>query len=160
MPPRVLGDIDPVEGSTTVLDPLLDLIGDGLDMHSIGAAFAYQKQEDEINRQRKHFKKRNNKTPTADEEQRFEDNGFYTCFDFLLRHLQHGDVDLIPKIIAVQNSTGPKLRQLDVLLTCLTGEGATSQDLKLVTEEAIAWLSYARRFIRKDADDGGDDDSD
>ena len=124
------------------------------------AAFAYQKQEDEINRQRKHFKKRNNKTPTADEEQRFEDNGFYTCFDFLLRHLQHGDVDLIPKIIAVQNSTGPKLRQLDVLLTCLTGEGATSQDLKLVTEEAIAWLSYARRFIRKDADDGGDDDSD
>jgi CRISPR type III-B/RAMP module-associated protein Cmr5 len=125
------------------------------------AAFAYQKQEDEINRQRKAFERRHRRKPTEQEEHAFEDNGFYTCFDYLLRHLQHPEIKLIPAKVEVRNGGGPKLKQLDVLLSFLTGEGANSQDLKLVTEEALAWLTYARRFIRKATDtNGGDDDSD
>jgi hypothetical protein len=49
---------------------------------------------------------------------------------------------------------------LDVLLSYLTGETATSQDLKLITEEALAWLAYARRFVRKETENGDSDDSD
>jgi len=125
------------------------------------AAFAYQKQEDEIARQRKKFEKREQRRPTEQEESAFEDNGFYTCFDYLLRHLQHPEINLIPAKVEVRNSGGAKLRQLDVLLSFLTGEGASSQDLKLVTEEALAWLTYARRFIRKATDtNGGNNDSD
>jgi CRISPR type III-B/RAMP module-associated protein Cmr5 len=123
------------------------------------AAFSYQKQEDDLNRQRKKFKKQHNRTPSAQEEQQFEDNGFYTCFDFMVRHLQHGDMRLMPQNVQVHISAGPKLRQLDVLLGYLTSEEASSQDLKLVTEEALAWLAYARRFIRKEVENGGDDDS-
>jgi len=123
------------------------------------AAFSYQKQEDEMNRQRKQFKKGHDRWPSAEEEQRFEDNGFYTCFDYLIRHLQYDDVELLPRQVAVRNSAGPKLHKLDVLLSHLTSDSATSQDLKLVTEEALAWLAYARRFIRKETENGGDDDS-
>lgn len=123
------------------------------------AAFAYQKQEDELNRQRKAFRKKHDRNPTEQEERAFEDNGFYTCFDFLLRHLQNTDIALVPTSVPVQNPAGPKLRQLDVLLAFLTNQSATSQDLKLVTGEALAWLSYARRFVKKGNGEGGDDDS-
>jgi CRISPR/Cas system CMR-associated protein Cmr5 small subunit len=124
------------------------------------AAFSYQKQEDEINRQRKNFNKLHKRLPREEEEQNFEDNGFYTCFDYLVRHLQHPDVALLPKDVKIRNSSGPKLRQLDVLLSYLTGETTTSQDLKLITEEALAWLAYARRFVRKETENGDSDDSD
>lgn len=124
------------------------------------AAFAYQKQEDETNRQRKRFERERRRPPTEQEEQAFEDNGFYTCFDFLLRHLQHEEVELVPKDVVIRNSAGPKLRQLDVLLSFLTGNGATSKDVQLVTEEALAWLTYARRFVRKEPENEGDHDSD
>ena len=36
---------------------------------------------------------------------------------------------------------------------------ASSQELKLATEEALAWLSYARRF-EEGPENGEDDDSD
>jgi CRISPR type III-B/RAMP module-associated protein Cmr5 len=124
------------------------------------AAFAYQKQEDEMNRQRKKFRNQHKRPPNEREEQAFEDNGFYTCFDFLLRHLQHADVRLVPASVEIRNAAGPKLRQLDVLLSFLTAEKANSEDLKLVTEEGLAWLTYTRRFIRKEPDTGGDHDSD
>lgn len=125
------------------------------------AAFAYQKQHDELNRQRKAFERRQRRRPTPQDEEAFEDNGFYTCFDFLLRHLQHVEIQLIPANVQALNSSGKKLKQLDVLLSFLTGKEATSQDLKLVTDEALAWLAFARRFIRKEADrNGGDNDSD
>ncbi len=35
------------------------------------------------------------------------------------------------------------------MINHLTGPEAGSHDLKLCTAEAMAWLSYARRFIRK-----------
>lgn len=126
------------------------------------AAFAFQKQSDELNRQRKRFEKQHHRQPTAEEEQRFEDNGFYTCFNYLLRHLQHPDIGLVPKDLRIPALAGPKLRQLDVLLAFLTGNTASSQDLKLITDEALAWLTYARRFVRKEseAEEGGNHDSD
>jgi CRISPR type III-B/RAMP module-associated protein Cmr5 len=123
------------------------------------AAFSYQKQEDELNRQRKKFKKQHNRIPSLQEEQLFEDNGFYTCFDFIVRHLQHGEIKLMPQNHRPRTSAGPKLQQLDALLGYLTSDEASSQDLKLVTEEALAWLAYARRFIRKDVENGGDHDT-
>ena len=35
-------------------------------------------------------------------------------------------------------------------MTFLTGPEATSETLKLATLETMAWLSYARRFVRRD----------
>jgi hypothetical protein len=122
------------------------------------AAFAYQKQEDELNKQRKQFKKRHDRWPSPVEEREFEDNGFYTCFDYMVRHFQHVDVQLVPQNVQIRLSAGPQLRQLDVLLSQLTGDTASSEDLKLVTNESLAWLAYARRFIRKETNNGGDDD--
>ena len=123
------------------------------------AAFAYQKQEDEVNRQRKAFAKRAGKPPTVQDEAKFEDNGFYTCFDFLVRHLEDDCIKLIPRGFVPKSSSGQKLAQLDVLLGFATGNEADSETIKLMTDEALAWLAFARRFIRKDSDSGGDDDS-
>jgi CRISPR/Cas system CMR-associated protein Cmr5 small subunit len=121
-------------------------------------AFSYQKQADEMSRQWKSFRKKNNRPPTPEEEARFEDNGFYTCFDFLVRHIRNKQIDIIPESFIPKTTSGPKLRQLDVLLGFLTSPESSSEILKLATEESLAWLSYARRFVRKDTDIQDDDD--
>jgi hypothetical protein len=126
------------------------------------AAFAYQKQSDELNRQRKRFKKERGRLPTPDEEHTFQDSGYYTCFDYLVRHLQNPEIALVPKDVPEPDRSDPRLRQLDVLLGFLTSDKASSHDLKLITEEALAWLTYARRFVRKESEskEGDSHDSD
>ena len=64
------------------------------------------------------------------------DNGWKNCFDHIAIHLANNDIG----IITIQNN------DLKKMMTFLTGNQADSQTLKLATEEALAWLGYARRF--------------
>lgn len=75
------------------------------------------------------------------------DSGWRTCFDHIAKHLAHAEIAITPG----QDNT-------DKLMDFLAAK-ADSQILKLATEEALAWLSYARRFERS-PENGGDDDSD
>ena len=75
------------------------------------------------------------------------DSGWRTCFDHIAKHLAHPEIGI-----------APGHDSLDKLMEFLSGK-ADSQVLKLATEEALAWLSYARRFERS-PDNGGNDDSD
>ncbi|HOB98254.1 MAG TPA: type III-B CRISPR module-associated protein Cmr5 [Verrucomicrobiota bacterium] len=47
-------------------------------------------------------------------------------------------------------------RKLAAYLT----QQADSSTLKQATDEALAWLSYAKRFVKKGNREGGSDDSD
>ncbi len=74
------------------------------------------------------------------------DSGWRTCFDHIAKHLAHPAIAI-----------APGQDNLDKLMEFLSGK-ADSQVLKLATEEALAWLSYARRF-EQSPENGGDDDS-
>ncbi len=76
-----------------------------------------------------------------------QDSGWRNAFDYMARHLAHKEVAIV----------APEIKDLDQLMAFLSGK-ADSQVLKLATEEALAWLSYARRF--EAAEDQGDDDHD
>ncbi len=78
-----------------------------------------------------------------------EGEGWYVCFDHLAQHLAHPDVAVVP-------GTRTNLKEL---LEYLTKE-ADSATLKQATDEALAWLCYAKRFVKKGNGEGGDDDSD
>lgn len=69
-----------------------------------------------------------------------EKSGWKVLFDHIARHLADADVAVVPKD---KNSH-------TALMEFLTGDQATSETLKLATAETMAWLSYARRFIKKD----------
>ncbi|HOK76096.1 MAG TPA: type III-B CRISPR module-associated protein Cmr5 [Verrucomicrobiota bacterium] len=77
-----------------------------------------------------------------------EDEGWYVCFDHLARHLAHPDVGILPH----------DKHDLKSLMDHLTSE-ADSAALKQATDEALAWLCYAKRFVKKEKDQGGEDDS-
>lgn len=66
-----------------------------------------------------------------------------TTFDQLAVHLASEEIALVPKDCKTHTQ----------LMEFLTGPQANSETLKLVTAEAMAWLDYARRFVRKDAKD-------
>lgn len=74
------------------------------------------------------------------------DSGWRTCFDYLAKHLAHPDIAI-----------APGQDNLDKLMDFLSGP-ADSQALQLATEEALAWLSYARR-LEPSQESGGDNDS-
>lgn len=78
-----------------------------------------------------------------------EGEGWYVCFDHLATHLAHKEVAVVPA----------EKRNLKTLLDYLTKD-ADSGTLQQSTNEALAWLSYARRFVKKGNDEGGDNDSD
>lgn len=78
-----------------------------------------------------------------------EGEGWYVCFDHLATHLAHKDVEVVPA----------DRRNLKTLLEYLT-QKADSATLKLATDEALAWLCYARRFVKKGNGEGDDHDSD
>jgi CRISPR/Cas system CMR-associated protein Cmr5 small subunit len=67
------------------------------------------------------------------------DEGWYVCFDHLARHLAHEDVGVVPR----------DKGNLKAMLDYLTKE-ADSGTLKQATDEALAWLCYAKRFVKKD----------
>jgi CRISPR/Cas system CMR-associated protein Cmr5 small subunit len=74
------------------------------------------------------------------------DSGWRTCFDHIAKHLAHQDIGIVPQD---KNDT-------DKLMHFLSA--SDSQTLKLATEEALAWLSYARRFERKGDNHDEDDE--
>jgi len=74
------------------------------------------------------------------------DSGWRTCFDHIAKHLSHAEIGITPGQDNLQ-----KLMEF-------LAHKADSQVLKLATEEALAWLSYARRF-EQTSSDGGEDDS-
>lgn len=74
------------------------------------------------------------------------DGGWRTCFDYIAKHLAHAEIEI-----------APGQGNLDQLMDFLANK-ADSQVLKCATEEALAWLSYARRF-EQSSGNGGDDDS-
>jgi len=67
-----------------------------------------------------------------------EGEGWYVCFDHMARHLAHAEVGIIQ---AGRNDLKGLMKNLS--------EEADSQTLKLATEEALAWLAYAKRFVKK-----------
>ena len=69
-----------------------------------------------------------------------EKEGWQKVFDAIAAHLSDPAIGILP---AGTNDHGK-------LMTCLTGKDATSELLKLATAETMAWLTYARRFVRKD----------
>jgi CRISPR/Cas system CMR-associated protein Cmr5 small subunit len=72
-----------------------------------------------------------------------EGEGWYLCFDHLARHLAH------PEIAVVE-----KTANLSDLLNYLSNT-ADSATLKHATDEALAWLCFARRFVKKEPDKEG-----
>lgn len=78
-----------------------------------------------------------------------EGEGWYVCFNHMATHLAHKDVGVVPA----------DRSKLKTLLDYLTKD-ADSVTLKQATDEALAWLCYARRFVKKDNGEGDDHDSD
>jgi len=74
------------------------------------------------------------------------DSGWKTCFDHIAKHLAHPDVGITPG----QDN-------LEKLMDFLSSK-ADSQVLKLATEEALAWLTYARRFEMPEPPGNGDEE--
>lgn len=66
--------------------------------------------------------------------------GWEDAFTAIAQHLADPDIALVPK----------DKTDAESLLTYLTSDDANSEKLKLVTNEAMAWLNYARRFINRD----------
>ena len=68
-----------------------------------------------------------------------EKTGWQVTFDAIARHLADPDVAVAPA----------KVKDRQTLMDFLTSKEATSETLKLATSEAMAWLTYARRFVKK-----------
>lgn len=69
-----------------------------------------------------------------------EREGWQKTFDAIASHLSDTDIGVLP------SGTSDREKMMDFL----TGESATSETLKLATEETMAWLGYARRFVKQD----------
>lgn len=69
-----------------------------------------------------------------------EREGWQKVFDALAKHLADKDIAILP----------PDCETRDKLMEFLTSEQATSETLKLATSESMAWLQYARRFVKKE----------
>jgi hypothetical protein len=68
-----------------------------------------------------------------------EKNGYKGAVDAIARHLADKDIALVPA----------ECTDTARLMTYLTTQ-ADAAKLKQCTAEAMAWLNYARRFIKKD----------
>jgi CRISPR/Cas system CMR-associated protein Cmr5 small subunit len=69
--------------------------------------------------------------------------GWSVCFDHLAAHLAHNDVKVVPH----------EAKNLRLLMDFLS-KNADSSTLKHATDETLAWLSFASRFIKKPKDEG------
>lgn len=69
-----------------------------------------------------------------------EKDGWQRVFDALAIHLADKDIAIVPR--SVTNRLA--------LMDFLTRKETTSETLKLATTESMAWLQYARRFVRKE----------
>lgn len=68
-----------------------------------------------------------------------EKQGWQLTFDAIAQHLSDPDISILK---AAQN----RLHLMDQL----TAKETTSELLKLATAETMAWLQYARRFVKKE----------
>lgn len=68
-----------------------------------------------------------------------EKEGWQKVFDAIARHLSDKDIDI------VETSCTDRVK----LMEFLTRKETTSEILKLATTETMAWLTYARRFVKK-----------
>ena len=66
--------------------------------------------------------------------------GWQLTFDAIARHLADPDVAVLPT---------DKVKDRTSLLSFLAAKDTTSEVLKLATIETMAWLQYARRFVKK-----------
>jgi hypothetical protein len=69
-----------------------------------------------------------------------EKEGWQKVFDAITRHLADPDIAIVPGRVADRQA----------LMEFLTDKSTSSETLKLATAEAMAWLTYARRFVKKD----------
>ena len=65
--------------------------------------------------------------------------GWQLVFNHIARHLADPDIAILPTTA----------RNHEELLTFLTSPSATSETLKLAVLETMAWLTFARRFVRR-----------
>jgi CRISPR/Cas system CMR-associated protein Cmr5 small subunit len=65
--------------------------------------------------------------------------GWQLTFDAIARHLADKDVAIVPENVTDRAK----------LMEFLTHKNTTSETLKLATNETMAWLQYARRFVAK-----------
>ena len=72
-----------------------------------------------------------------------EKEGWQITFDAIAKHLADPDIDIVP---------AEKVNDRASLMEYLTATTTTSEVLKLATAETMAWLQYARRFVKKDKD--------
>jgi CRISPR/Cas system CMR-associated protein Cmr5 small subunit len=69
-----------------------------------------------------------------------EKEGWQKVFDAIAQHLADADIAIVPQTVNDRQS----------LMDFLTKKETTSETLKLATAEAMAWLQYARRFVKKE----------
>ncbi len=70
-----------------------------------------------------------------------EKEGWQKVFDAVARHLADSDVAVVP---------GDRVEDRQSLLEYLTSGDTSSEVLKQATAETMAWLNYARRFVKKE----------
>lgn len=68
-----------------------------------------------------------------------EKKGWQVTFDALAQHLADKDVAAVARQVSDRST----------LMDYLTAPGTTSEVLQHATAEALSWLGYARRFVRK-----------
>jgi len=68
-----------------------------------------------------------------------EKEAWQQVFDAIALHLADKDIGI----------ASDKVKDRRTLMEFLTEPGTTSETLKLATAEAMAWLTYARRFVKK-----------
>ncbi len=68
-----------------------------------------------------------------------EKEGWQKVFDAIARHLSDKDIAIIPS----------SANDREEMMSFLTKPATTSEMLKRATTETMAWLDYARRFIKK-----------
>lgn len=69
-----------------------------------------------------------------------EKEGWQKVFDAIAQHLADQDIAIAPKSVTNRQT----------LMDFLTNKETTSATLKLATAESMAWLQYARRFVKKE----------
>ena len=73
-----------------------------------------------------------------------KNEGWQKVFDAIARHLASPQIEILPIAVHDRHSLMEYLANV-----------ANSQTLKLATTETMAWLQYARRFVKKS--EGGDE---
>lgn len=68
-----------------------------------------------------------------------ERDGWQKTFDAIAKHLSDPDIAILPASVCDRQT----------LMNYLTKKETSSQTLKLATAETMAWLQYARRFVKK-----------